>query len=104
MKIVKAELEDEVHRGFKMWAAGRGVSMSEAIQSWVRDAVFPPVDLKIGKVSLSAHPPAPLAKPKRIPDTVLKEGFGWCKGCGVGQVKLPGMLCDKCRKEAGEDL
>ena len=34
----------------------------------------------------------------------LKDGHGWCKGCGVNQVKLPAFLCKECRVEAGEDL
>lgn len=37
--------------------------------------------------------------PEKVnPSNQLKEDHGWCKVCGVRQVKLPGLLCKECGK------
>lgn len=35
--------------------------------------------------------------PEEYPKEGLKEGYGWCLACKVKQVKLPNILCERCK-------
>lgn len=108
-KTVHVKMSDEQFERLSEAAWSRRVSNSE----WIRQCVFglgdkvEGVDLKVGNVVLSGHPPVP-EKALKTPDSldvigeslgksaILKDGYGWCKACGVEQVKLPNLLCRKC--------
>ena len=42
MKIVKCELEDEVHSRFKVWAYQAGVTMAKALEGFIESAISSP--------------------------------------------------------------
>lgn len=95
MPFVRFELEPDIHRRFKVWAMESGYTMQGAFDEWVES--------KVGLVKTPVSPVSVARKvaveeSRKASDMGLKEGYGWCMGCKVEQVKLPGVLCKECAK------
>lgn len=105
---VQITVDEEVWRKAKAHAAMNDMTLGEVVCEGI-GLVITPVEMKVGKVVLApVTPTTPISAPKKAPvvETMkeLKEGFGWCRGCGKKMVELPAFLCKECRVEAGEDL
>lgn len=118
---VQCEVETDVWRAARVFSLENGDTMgavvTNALKEFLQDRVGP---VKRGVVeeqdtagrtrgkkahrAVEAEAPEAVKVSNPSPATNLREGYGWCKGCGVEQVKLPAFLCKECRVEAGEDL
>lgn len=107
MKVLQVHLSEEQHKRLRVMSAERCVAMSELVRWWIDGGIERGKVSEGGVVELVGKPvktspvantesknAKPFTFPKEGKD--LKEGYGWCKGCGVNQVKLPAFLCKEC--------
>ncbi len=112
MKVQISDIDESVWRRARVAALGSGQSMGEFVGTAVTVYLNGAVREKPGDNTVRIQPPkptktspTPISTPTNTaPVPELKEGYGWCKGCGVNPVKLPGLLCKECQKEAGEKI
>jgi len=108
---VQITVDEQVWRRARIASFGMGKTLGDFVEMAIRDLLHVVDKREVVEVDTRGRAPGERArraveadapKPVQVSNpalpTTLKEGFGWCLACKVNQVKLPGILCQDCKK------